>query len=277
MKFRLVAGVLVISLLSSCGAGSWFGSKEPPIEDLSAQEIFARGESEMESRDYKKAAETFDEVERLYPFSQLAKRAMIMSAFASYEGGDMPSARAAANRYLDLYPSDVDAPYAQYLVALTWYDHIADVRRDQATTRNALRELNELVRRYPDSDYARDAALKIDLTNDHLAGKEMTVGRYYLKGGHYTAAINRFREVIEKYQNTSHTPEALHRLVESYLALGLDQEAQVVAAVLGENFVGSDWYARSYGLLTDRHLLPASRSDGFFNRVYRRVILGEWM
>ncbi|HET7409605.1 MAG TPA: outer membrane protein assembly factor BamD [Paracoccaceae bacterium] len=278
MKLSLAGSLLVLTLLAGCGSGSLFGGEdEVPIEDRSATEIFAQAEAEMAEGNYEEAAETFDEVERLFPFSQLAKRAMMMSAFASYQGGDMPSARASANRFLDLYPSDADAPYAQYLIALTWYDNIVDVGRDQATTQNALQELQELVRRYPESDFARDAELKIDLTRNHLAGKEMTVGRYYLKRGHYTAAINRFREVLEEYQTTSHTPEALHRLVEAYLALGLEREAQVVAAVLGENFVGSDWYARSYALLTDRHLLPASRDDSFFDTVYRRVILGEWL
>lgn len=277
MKFSLTGGLLVLVLLAGCGSSIFGGEEEIPIEDRSATEIFAQAEGEMAEGNYRQAAEIFDEIERLFPFSQLAKRAMIMSAFASYEGGDMPSARAAASRYLDLYPSDEDAPYAQYLIALTWYDNIVDVGRDQATTRNAMQELTELVRRYPDSDYARDAALKIDLTNNHLAGKEMEVGRYYLKRGHYIAAINRFRQVLEKYQTTAHAPEAMHRLVEAYLALGLQQEAQVVAAVLGENFIGSDWYARSYALLTDQDLLPATREDSFFDRVYRRVILGEWL
>ena len=277
MKFSLAGAFLALSLLSGC-SGSLFGDDdEEVIDDRPARVIFAEAEAALAEGDYEQAAETFDTVERQYPFSQLAKRATIMSAFASYQGGNMPAARTAANRYLDLYPSDADAPYAQYLIALTWYDNIVDVGRDQATTENALQELTELVRRYPESEYARDAALKIDLTNNHLAGKEMAVGRYYLKRGHHVAAINRFRQVLEKYQTTAHTPEALHRLVEAYLALGLEQEAQVVAAVLGENFVGSDWYARSYALLTNRDLLPATREDSFFDRVYRRVILGEWL
>lgn len=276
MKFRLAGSLVALALLAGCGSGSWF-EDEVPIEDRPAHDIFAQAQAEMADENYKEAAETFDEVERLYPFSELAKRAMVMSAFASYEGGDMPSARAAAGRFLDLYPADGDAPYAQYLIALTWYDNIVDVGRDQATTANALRELTELVRRYPDSDYARDAELKIDLTRNHLAGKEMSVGRYYLRRGEYTAAINRFRQVLEKYQTTEQTPEALYRLVEAYLALGLEQEAQVSAAVLGENFVGSDWYARAYALLTGHDLLPASREDSFFDEVYRRVILGEWL
>ena len=275
---RLAGSLLALSLLAGCGIGSVFGGdNEVPIDNRSAREIFAQAEAQMAEGDYQDAAETFDQVERLFPFSQLAKRATIMSAFASYEGGNMPAARSAAGRYLDLYPSDPDAPYAQYLIALTWYDNIVDVGRDQATTKNALQELTEVVRRYPNSDYARDAALKIDLTNNHLAGKEMEVGRYYLKRGHYVAAVNRFRTVLENYQTTAHTPEALHRLVESYLALGLEQEAQVVAAVLGENFVGSDWYARSYALLTDRNLLPATREDSFWDRIYRQVIRGDWL
>jgi outer membrane protein assembly factor BamD len=278
MTVRLACALLALSLLAGCETiGSVFEDDEVPMEDRSAREIYDQAEALMADEQYEEAATTFDEVERLYPFSQLAKRATIMSAFANYEAGNMPAARAAANRYLDLYPSDTDAPYAQYLIALTHYDNIVDVGRDQARTRDALQELTELVRRYPDSDFARDATLKIDLTRNHLAGKEMEVGRYYLKRGHYMAAISRFRRVLEEYQTTAHTPEALHRLVEAYLSLGLEQEAQVVAAVLGENFVGSDWYAASYALLTDRDLRPARRDDGFFDRVYRRVILGEWL
>ena len=279
MTVRLASAALVaISLLAGCETiGSVFEEDEVSLEDRSAREIYDLAEAQMADEQFEQAAATFDEVERLYPFSQLAKRATIMSAFANYEAGNMPAARAAANRYLDLYPSDQDAPYAQYLVALTHYDNIVDVGRDQARTRDAQQELTELVRRYPDSDFARDAALKIDLTNNHLAGKEMEVGRYYLKRGHHMAAVNRFRTVLERYQTTAHAPEALHRLVEAYLSLGLEQEAQVTAAVLGENFVGSDWYAASYALLTDRDLRPATRDDGFFDRVYRRVILGEWL
>jgi outer membrane protein assembly factor BamD len=278
MTIRLASALLALSLLAGCETiGSVFKDDEVALEDRPAGEIFAQAEALMADEQFAEAATTFDEVERLYPFSQLAKRATIMSAFANYEAGNMPAARAAANRYLDLYPSDTDAPYAQYLIALTHYDNIVDVGRDQARTRDALQELTELVRRYPESDFARDAALKIDLTNNHLAGKEMEIGRYYLKRGHYMAAINRFRTVLDQYQTTAHAPEALHRLVEAYLSLGLDQEAQVVAAVLGENFVGSDWYAASYALLTDRDLRPARRDDGFFDRVYRRVILGEWL
>jgi outer membrane protein assembly factor BamD len=276
---RIAAALMLAAALPACeSVGGLLEDDEPTIEDLSAREIFQRGETQLAEGNEIQAAETFSEIERLYPFSQLAKRAIVMSAFASYEAGDFAAARAAAQRYIDLYPSDEDAAYAQYLIALTYYDNIVDVQRDQAMTENALRELTEVARRYPDTDYARDAELKIDLTRNHLAGKEMAVGRYYLKRGHYTAAINRFRRVVEEYETTSQTPEALHRIVEANLAMGLEREAIAAAAVLGHNFPGSDWYVDSYELLTGRDLIPDDEDpDGFFSRVYRRVIQGKWL
>ena len=276
---RLTRMALVaLALAGVAGCSTFGGEEEPTIEELSAAEIFRLGESQMAERQFAQAATTFDEIERLYPFSQFAKRAVIMSAFASYQGGDYVAARTAARRYVSLYPSDEDAAYAQYIVALTYYDNISDVGRDQNATKRALQELTEVVRRYPESDYARDAALKVDLTRDHLAGKEMEVGRYYLKRGQYPAAINRFRRVVDEYDTTSHTPEALHRLVEANLALGLEREAIAAAAVLGHNYPGSDWYLNSYELLTGRDLIPDDETpDGFFSRVYRRVIEGRWL
>ena len=265
-------------LLGGCeSVGSVFESDEIPIENRSALEIFDDAEQLLAEGTPARAAQTFDEVERLYPFSQLAKRATIMSAFSYYEAAEYAQARSSANRFIELYPSDPDAAYAQYLIALTYYDNIVDVGRDQALTRNALNALTEVVRRYPNTDYARDSRFKIDLTNNHLAGKEMEVGRYYLKRGHYTSAINRFGVVIARYQTTSQTPEALHRLVECYLSIGLDKEAQTVAAVLGENFVGSEWYAASYALLEGEDLRPARANDGLFRRIYRQVIRGDWL
>ena len=273
---RLAAALSMAAALAGC---SLFGDDdEISLEDAPPGEIFQLGEAQLADGDAIGAAQTFNEIERLYPFSQLAKRAIIMSAFSSYTAGDVGSARSSARRYLDLYPSDKDASYAQHLIALTYYDNIVDVGRDQATTQRALKALREVVSRYPDSDFARDAQLKIDLTLDHLAGKEMAVGRYYLKRGHYTAAINRFRVVVDKYETTSQTPEALHRMVEANLALGLENEALASAAVLGHNYPGSDWYANSYALLTGRNLLPEGEDrDGFFSRVYRRVIQGKWL
>jgi len=272
---RLTAALGLAAALAGCSLFS--SDKEPTLENTPPDEIFAQAEAQLADGKAVEAAQTFNEIERLYPFSQLAKRAIVMSAFASYEAGDDGNARASARRYLDLYPSDKDAPYAQHLIALTYYDNIVDVGRDQATTEKALQALREVVNRYPDSDYARDAQLKIDLTLDHLAGKEMTIGRYYLKRGYYTAAINRFRVVVDKYQTTSQTPEALHRLVEANLALGLEREALASAAVLGHNFPGSTWYANSYALLTGRNVLPEEDSDSFLEKVYRRVIQGKWL
>lgn len=275
---RLTRLAAILGLAAALAGCSIFkGKDEPKLDETPPAEIFAQGQAKLEKGDAISAAKTFDEIERLYPFSQLAKRAIIMSAFASYTAGDDPNARASARRYLDLYPSDKDAAYAQHLIALTYYDNIVDVGRDQATTQKALQALNEVVNRYPDSDYARDAQFKIDLTLDHLAGKEMEVGRYYLKRGYFTAAINRFRVVVDKYQTTSQVPEALHRLVESYLALGLEKEALGAAAVLGHNYPGSDWYAYSFELLTGRQILPEADGNGFLDKVYRRVIQGKWL
>ncbi len=274
---RLAAAFSMAAALAGC---SLFGDDDDDfsLENIPPGEIFQMGEAQLAEGDAIGAAQTFNEIERLYPFSQLAKRAIIMSAFSSYTAGDVGSARSSARRYLDLYPSDKDASYAQHLIALTYYDNIVDVGRDQAMTQRALKALREVVSRYPDSDFARDAQLKIDLTLDHLAGKEMEIGRYYLKRGHYTAAISRFRVVVDKYDTTSQTPEALHRMVEANLALGLENEALASAAVLGHNYPGSDWYANSYELLTGRNLLPEGEDrDGFFSRIYRRVIQGKWL
>ena len=275
MTIARMAGILALGLLAGCSA---FGDDEEEValEQRPASEIYSQGEALLADDQPAQAARVFDEIERLYPFSQFAKRALVMSAFASYEAGQYAAARAAAQRYVDLYPADKDAAYAQYLIALTHYDNITDVGRDQGKTEAALDALQVVTQRYPESDYARDAALKIDLARDHLAGKEMSVGRYYLKRGHYVAAINRFTRVVEEYETTSQTPEALHRLVEANLAMGLEREALAAAAVLGENFPGSEWYARSYELLTGREVIP-DEEDGFLSRVYRQVIQGKWL
>ena len=276
---RLIRLATALSLAIALAGCSLFSDDDDfSLDDMPPGDIFQMGEAQLADGDAIEAAQTFNEIERLYPFSQLAKRAIVMSAFASYTAGDLGAARSSARRYLSLYPSDKDAPYAQHLIALTYYDNIVDVGRDQATTERALKALREVVSRYPDSDFARDAQLKVDLTLDHLAGKEMEIGRYYLKRGHFSAAINRFRVVVDKYDTTSQTPEALHRLVEANLALGLENEALASAAVLGHNYPGSNWYANSYELLTGRNLLPDDEDhDGFFSRVYRRVIQGKWL
>lgn len=259
--------------LSACGG------EDPAdqIENQEAQAIFQEAELELESDDPERAAELFNEVERLYPYSDWAKRALIMAAFAYHTDGDYENARAAAQRFIDFYPADEDAAYAQYLLALSYYDQIDLVGRDQGLTYQALQALRTVIERYPESEYARSAILKFDLAFDHLAAKEMEIGRYYLKRGHYTAAINRFRAVIEEFQTTTHTPEALMRLVEAYLGLGLSDEAQTAGAILGHNFQSSPFYDDAYRQLTGVGLEPAPRGTGWLRDVYRRTIRGRWL
>jgi len=201
---------------------------------------------------YADAAKAFDEVERQHPYSVWARRAQLMSAFSYYMAKDYTDAISSANRFLTIHPGNKDAPYANYLVAMSYYQQIEDVTRDQKITQQSSDAFNELIRRYPQSRYAADARLKLDLINDHLAGKEMEVGRFYQRSGRWLASATRFRVVIDKYQTTSHTPEALERLVESYLNLGMPDEAKKAAAVLGRNYPGSKWYERSYELI-QRH------------------------
>lgn len=273
MRRTAVRG-LALLLVMTLGACAW-GQREAPVESRSAQEIYLDAEGLLAANRPRDAGQLFTEVERLYPYSEWAKRAMLMSAFAYHEGGLYAESRAAATRYLDFFPADVDAPYAQFLIALSYYDQIVDIGRDQRNTFDALQELRDIIERYPESEYAKSAEMKFELTLDHLAGKEMEVGRYYLRRGHYTSAINRFRVVVEEYQTTNHTPEALHRLVESYLSLGLVQEAQTAGAILGHNFQGSDWYADSYALLTGQGVRPEDVGDSWLNQVYRQVVQGR--
>lgn len=263
----------------SGGGGGWFADpvERKPIEEWSAEEIFKRGEYDLENKDYKEAAKWFGEVERLYPYSEWAKRALIMQAFAYHKEADFEQSRATAQRYIDFYPAEEDAGYAQYLLALSYYDQIDEIGRDQGLTYQALQALRVVIERYPDTEYAKSAILKFDLAFDHLAAKEMEIGRYYLKRKHYSAAINRFRVVVEQFQTTTHVAEALHRLVESYLSLGLTNEAQTAGAILGHNFQSTDWYQDSYRLLTKRGLKPEAKGDSWLRKVHRQVIKGEWL
>ena len=287
---RAVVLVSVLSLAACAGGGSnlpgssrlgslnpFGGPREAPIESRSAQEIYLDAEALLADGRPREAGALFAEVERLYPYSEWAKRAMLMSAFAYHEGNQPDESRAAAERYLDFFPADADAAYAQFLIALSYYDQIVDIGRDQSNTFEALEEMRDIIERYPDSEYAKSAQLKFELALDHLAGKEMEIGRYYLERGHYTAAINRFRVVVEDYQTTTHTPEALHRLVEGYLSLGLTADAQTAAAILGHNFRGSSWYRDSYVLLTGRGLRPEDRGEGWLSTLYRPVVQGKWL
>ena len=212
-----------------------------------------------------------DDVERQHPYSPWATRAQLMAAFAYYQDNEYDQAVIAAERFVQLHPGHKDTPYAFYLAAISYYEQIIDVGRDQKITELALRALNEVIRRYPKSEYSRDARLKVDLAHNHLAGREMEVGRFYQTRKQYSGAINRFRVVIEKYQTTSHVPEALHRLVETYLALGVIPEAQATAAVLGHNFPGSEWYQFSWSLLKGRNLEPEANDDSWISRTWNSL------
>ncbi len=272
---RLLTAALAVAALSACGVLE--STNTPPLEQYTASEIFERGEFELERDRPDDAAFFFGEIERLYPYSGLAKRALIMQAFAYHRDRDYANSRASAQRYIDFYPTDEDAAYAQYLLALSYYDQIDEVGRDQGLTFQALQALRTVIERYPESEYARSSILKFDLAFDHLAGKEMEIGRYYLKRDHFAAAVNRFRVVVEDFQTTTHTPEALHRLVEAYLSLGLTDEAQTAGAILGHNYQGTEWYQDSFALLTGQGLEPRAIGNNWLAAIYRQVVRGEWL
>lgn len=271
---HFLAMTVALSLFAGCSRQE---TKEIAIEDQSADQIFRKGEYELEVGKAEDAAKFFGEVERLYPYSELAKRALIMQAFSYHQDKDYDNSRASAQRYIDFYPADEDAAYAQYLLALSYYDQIDEVGRDQGLTFQALQSLRTVIERYPDSEYARSSILKFDLAFDHLAAKEMEIGRFYLKRKNYTASINRFRVVVEQFQTTTHTPEALYRLIEGYLSLGLTDEAQTAGAILGHNYQSTEWYDDGYTLLTGRGLRAEVSGDNWLRRVYRQMIKGEWL
>jgi len=259
-----LAALLLASALSACSSTK----PEDTYVERPAEKIYQEAEAAMRDDRFQTAAKLFDEVERQHPYSEWAAKAQIMAAYAHYQDLKYDDAILALDRYIQLHPGSPEVSYAYYLRALSYYEQITDVRRDQRMTRMALDALSEVVRRFPDSQYARDAKIKIDLTYDHLAGKEMEVGRFYLKQGQYTAAIGRFRTVIENYQTTSHVPEALHRLVECYLALGITDEAKTAAAVLGHNFPGSEWYTDSYALLVDANVRPERNEKSWISKAW---------
>ena len=272
------AALLAATVLAGCGGiNAKIERGEVDYEQFTAEQIYGRAEYDLARGDPGLAAEVFGEVERLYPYSEWAKRAVIMQAFAYHKDEDYENSRSAAQRFLDFYPTDGDAAYAQYLLALSYYDQIDEVGRDQGLTFQALQALREVIERYPDSEYTSSAILKFDLAFDHLAAKEMEIGRYYLRRDHFTSAINRFRVVVEDFQTTTHTAEALHRLVEAYLSLGLTNEARTAGAILGHNFRSTEWYEDSYKLLTGRGLTLEAAGDSWLRQVYRQMILGRWL
>lgn len=272
---RVIGAVLLMVVLAACGSGPVDRSQN--LEGFTPEQIYERGEFELTRGRTGDAAWYFSEIERLYPYSSWAKRALIMQAFSYHKGQDYPESRSAAQRYIDFYPTDEEAAYAQYLLALSYYDQIDEVGRDQGLTFQALQALRTVIEVYPDSEYATSAMLKFDLAFDHLAAKEMEVGRYYLRRHQYSAAINRFRVVVEDFQTTTHTAEALHRLVEAYLSLGLTAEAQTAGAILGYNYQGSEWYEDSYKLLTAQGLKLRDMGNNWLSKIYRQSVQGKWL
>ena len=276
---RMLGIVVLVAGLAACSQKKQDESKAAALDSLTAEQLYKRGELALQTRKAAKddALADFEAVERLYPYSEWAKRALIMQAFTQHKNKKYEEARVAAQRYLDFYPGDEDAAYASYLLALSYYDQIDEVGRDQGLTYQALQALRVVIEEYPDSEYAKSATLKFDLAFDHLAAKDMEIGRYYLKRGNFTAAINRFRAVVQDFQTTTHTAEALERLVEAYLALGLTDEAQTAGAILGYNYQSSPFYQDSFNLLKKQGLAPEAKGTSWLSQVYRQMIKGEWL
>lgn len=250
---KILLSLLILLLVTGCSSSDSKAKKAKAeiSQQTVVQELFDQGMAALKDKRYKTAIKKFETIEREHPFSKLAIKSQVMIAYVQYRGEDYDDAILTIERFLKTHPGNINVAYAMYIRALCYYDRIVDVRRDQEFTAHARDALKELIARFPKSEYAQDARLKLDLVRDHLAGKEMEVGRFYLKRDHYIGAIGRFKKVVEDYDGTSHVPEALHRLVESYLSLGAVAEAKKYASVLGHNFPDSKWYKHSYELLNN--------------------------
>ena len=256
VRATCLAALVAAPLLAGCAGQkkkTQLAYVERPVEAL-----YSAGARRLDQRRWNEAIAYFEEVERQHPYSEWSRRSILMNLYANYQANNYEEAIEAADRFISLYPGNPQAPYAYYMRAVCYFEQITDVGRDQAATAHAQAALREVVQRFPNSEFAADARLKIDMVNDQLAGKEMEIGRWYLKQNQPLAAIGRFKTVVDRYQTTSHTPEALYRLVEAYLTLGLLEEAKRNGAVLGHNYAGDRWYADAYALLTDKGLRPAT-------------------
>jgi outer membrane protein assembly factor BamD len=268
---RFCALALVAASVSAC---SWF-VKEDIVPDEPADKLYNEGLFLLNNKhDYKKAAQKFEEVDRQHPYSELARKSLIMSAYAHYEGANYDDSIATAKRYVTLHPGSPDAAYAQYLIGSSYFDQIPDITRDQQRTEKALKALDEVVRKYPNTEYATSAKRKMEVARDQLAGKEMETARFFQKRHDYIAAINRFKVVITQYQTTRHVEEALMRLTELYMTLGIVGEAQTAAAVLGHNFPDSPWYKDAYTLVKSGGLEPREDQASWISKAFKKVGLG---
>jgi len=272
---RLIAPFAMAALL---GLGGCAGdAKKDDYVEKPIATLYDDAMAKMGEREFKAAAKSFEEVERQHPYSTWAVKAQLMAAYAYYQGAKFDDAIVAADRFIELYPANADVPYAYYLRALCYYEQISDVARDQKMTLLARDSLQDVIKRFPESEYARDARLKLDLTTDHLAGKEMEIGRYYMQHRDWLSAINRFQTVAEKYQTTTHVPEALYRLVELYTTLGLTDQAEKAGAVLGHNYPGSDWYVMAYRLLKPGAPAPQPKPEPDAGPSWATDLRPSWM
>ena len=265
---RGVALLLLTASLGGCSSFDFF-KKDEIVPDEPADRLYNEGLYFLnEKQNSKEAAKKFEEVDRQHPYSEWARKSLIMSAYAYYSAGDYDNCVASAQRYITLHPGSPDAAYAQFLIGSSYYDEIPDITRDQARTEKALAALQEVIRKYPTSEYANTAKQKIEVATDQIAGKEMQIGRYYLKKKDYTGAINRFKVVVTKYQTTREVEEALERLTEAYMALGITSEAQTAAAVLGHNFPDSEWYHHAYALVKSGGVEPSENKGSWISKAF---------
>lgn len=276
---RGLVAVFAVAVALSLSGCAWIDrqtgkeeKRDADYQERPIHQIYEAGWKKLRNGDYDDAAKQFAEVERQHPYSVWARRASLMSAYCYYQANKYTEAVSASDNYISLHPGSKEVAYAFYLKAISLYEQIVDVERDQSNTEAALVALQDVVQRFPETEYARDATLKIDLTMDHLAGKQMEIGRYYLFKGNYIGAINRFRVVVEQYQKTTQIAEALERLTEAYYALGIVKEAQTAAAVLGHNYPGSKWYENAYGILQKKDLKPVEDKESWISRAFSSVL-----
>ena len=272
---RVCAIALLAGSLGACSSFDFFSKKEDVASDEPPDRLYNEGLYLLNAKqDPKQAVKKFEEVDRQHPYSEWARKSLIMTSYAYYQAGEYDDCVNSAKRYITLHPGGADAAYAQFLIGSSYFDEIPDITRDQARTEKALAALDEVIRKYPGSEYSISAKKKIEVARDQLAGKEMEIGRYYLKKKDYTGAINRFKVVVTKYQTTRHVEEALMRLTESYMALGIVEEAQTAAAVLGHNFPDSSWYKHAYALVKTGGLEPSENTGSWISKAFKKVGLG---
>jgi outer membrane protein assembly factor BamD len=272
---RTLIVTLLAASLGACSSFDFFTKKDDTAPDEPADRLYNEGLYLLNAKkDPKEAVKKFEEVDRQHPYSEWARKSLIMSSYAYYQAGEYDDCVNSAKRYITLHPGSSDAAYAQFLIGSSYFDEIPDITRDQQRTEKALAALDEVVRKYPTSEYANSAKQKIEVARDQMAGKEMEIGRYYLKKKDYTGAINRFKIVVTRYQTTRHVEEALMRLTESYMALGIVDEAQTAAAVLGHNFPDSSWYKHAYALVKTGGVEPKENEGSWISKAFKKVGLG---